>query len=377
MSVRGNWNAGDVRTLVLFSGLVLMVGLLVWPSFVGRVHYARTRAELRAIRDAARGAELSSVGKLFTTLARVVGPAVVNVTSKRRLVLVADEIAALRSGGGLIGATDEVVGSGVLVDSAGVVVTNYHVVARGDSIEVALADGRRFPARLAGADAATDLAVLRIDAADLPAASWGDSDTVEVGEMVWAFGSPFGLDRTLTYGIVSGVGRRGVTDNPLQEFLQTDASINPGNSGGPLVDAQGRVIAINTAIANPQSANNVGFAIPVANARPIIDDLRLGRPAAFLGVSTVTVTPAVARERDLATGTGALVTRVSPGSAAATAGLREGDVIVSIGGEPVNEASDVQALVRGRRPGNTVEVGVARGGEMLTLRATLTERPTA
>ena len=272
-------------------------------------------------------------------------------------------------------------GTGFVITPDGYIVTNSHVVEGATQISVAFTDGSEKPAELVGREPASDLAVLKVAGTSLPTVELGDSDAVQPGDEVVAIGNALALDGglSITRGIVSGL-RRTVSTNTgstLIGMLQTDAAINPGNSGGPLVDAQGRVIAINTAIANPQSANNVGFAIPVANARPIIDDLRLGRPAAFLGVSTVTVTPALARERDLATGTGALVTRVSPGSAAATAGLREGDVIVSIGDQPVTEASDVQALVRGRRPGNTVEVGVRRGGETVTLRATLTERPTA
>ena len=239
--------AANWRTLLLFAGFVTLVGLIVWPSLAGRIQYAKTRAELSAIRDAAAGAELKSVGKLFTTLARVIGPAVVNVTAKKRVHTLADEIASLR-GETPAGATDESVGSGVIVESDGVILTNYHVVAQSDEIDVTLADGRRFKATLVGADAATDLAVLRVDAKDLPKADWADSDTVEVGEMAWAIGNPFGLDRTITYGIVSAVGRRGVVDNPFQEFLQTDASINPGNSGGPLVDVHGHVMGITTAI---------------------------------------------------------------------------------------------------------------------------------
>ena len=237
----------DRRTLLLFLGFVTLVGLIAWPSFVGQMQYARTRAELAAIRDSAAQAELKSVGKMFTTLARIIGPTVVNVTSKKRVTSVADEIAALR---GLrpIGKTAEEVGSGVIVERDGVIVTNYHVVANSSEVDVALADGRRFTATLIGADAGTDLAVLRIEAEDLPVATWGDSDTVEPGEMVWAIGNPFGLDRTITYGIVSAVGRRGVLDSPYQEFLQTDAAINPGNSGGPLVDVHGRVMGITTAI---------------------------------------------------------------------------------------------------------------------------------
>ncbi|NBP81792.1 serine protease, partial [bacterium] len=214
----------QTRTAVLMLGLVILVTLIVWPSLQGRIQYARTRAELAAIRDAAGQAELTSVGKLFTTLVRVVGPAVVQVEASRQIRTLADEINALR-GIDSSSATDETLGSGVIVDESGVIVTNYHVVAQADEIGVNLADGRELPATLVGSDAASDLAVLRIDADNLVAATWGDSNDLEVGEMVWAIGNPFGLDRTVTYGIVSGTGRRGVLDNPFQEFLQTDASV--------------------------------------------------------------------------------------------------------------------------------------------------------
>jgi len=246
---------------------------------------------------------------------------------------------------------------------------------------VAFTNGDERPAELIGREAASDIAVLKVEAEGLATVELGDSDEVQVGDEVVAIGNALALDGglSITRGIVSGLHRTVSTNTGATLFgmLQTDAAINPGNSGGPLVDAAGRVVAINTAIANPQASNNVGFAIPIANAKPIIDDLRLGRPGAFLGVGTVTVTPAIARQQDLGVTAGALVTRVTPGSAADEAGIREGDVIVSIAGQPVAETSDVQILVRRQRPGDAVEVVVNRAGETRTLRATLTERPAA
>jgi S1-C subfamily serine protease len=358
--------AANLRTILLATGLVVLVSLIAWPSFVGRLQYARTRAELAAIRDAAAQAELRSVGKLFTTLARVIGPTVVNVTSKRRVVTIADEIAALR---GLTtrGATDEEVGSGVIVDAGGVIVTNYHVVANSDEIDVTLADGRRFTADLVGADAATDLAVLRIDAAELPAAAWGDSDSIEVGEMVWAIGNPFGLDRTLTYGIVSAVGRRGVLESPYQEFLQTDASINPGNSGGPLVDVHGRVMGITTAIVG-RNYTGIGFAIPSNTARDVSRAiLQSGYvERGYLGMALQATPPSV---------TGVLVAGIEPGSPAALAGIRPGDVVVSYDGEPVAEPAEL-VLQTTRTPiGDTVPVGIVRDGRAETVVVQVGRRP--
>jgi serine protease Do len=361
--------AANRRTLLLFLGLVALVGLIVWPSMAGRIQYAKTRAELSAIRDAAAKAELRSVGKMFTTLARVIGPAVVNVTSKPGLRPLADEIAALR-GDLAPGAANEAVGSGVIIDAGGIIVTNYHVVAQGGEIDVALADGRRFKARLVGADAATDLAVLAIDAKDLPTADWADSDEVEVGEMAWAIGNPFGLDRTITYGIVSAVGRRAMPDNPFQEFLQTDASINPGNSGGPLVDVHGHVIGITTAIVG-KGFRGIGFAIPSNTARRVADEIRTTGHVerGYLGMALKDPPPCAAGA------TGAVVAAVEPKSPAAAAGVEPGDVVVSFDGEAITEPAALVLLLTRAPVGVEVPLEVVRDDEPLTLTVRVGRRP--
>jgi S1-C subfamily serine protease len=361
--------AGRWRTLALFGGLVLLVGMLVWPSFAGRLHYARTRAELRAIRDAAHGAELTSVGKLFTTLARIIGPAVVNVTSTRHVTGITDEIAALR-GDAATAVTGERVGSGVIIGEQGVIVTNYHVVSRSDEIQVSLADGRRFVADLVGADAASDLAVLRVDARDLPVAVWGDSDTVEVGEMVWALGSPFGLDRTLTYGIVSAVGRQGVTDSPYQEFLQTDASINPGNSGGPLVDVHGRVMGITTAIVG-QDYSGIGFAIPSNTAREVCEEIVASNAHVERGYLGLALRPPVAVKAAV----GVLVAGVEPRSPAALAGIAAGDVVVAFDGEEVTDPAELVLMLTRSEVGSEVVLEVVRDGERQAVEVRVGRRP--
>jgi S1-C subfamily serine protease len=181
----------------------------------------------------------------------------------------------------------------------------------------------------------------------------------------------------VTRGIISGTNRTVETNvgGSLLGMVQTDAAINPGNSGGPLLDASGRVLGINTAIANPNAAQNVGFAIPISKAQPIIEDLRLGRAAAFLGVTTDTVTPALARERDLAVSSGALVIEVTADAPADDAGLQSGDVIIDIGGEPIDGSGDVPTAIRSHRPGDAVKVVVNRDGERVELDATLAERP--
>jgi S1-C subfamily serine protease len=202
-----------------------------------------------------------------------------------------------------------------------------------------------------------------------------------VGDEVVAIGNALALEGGLsvTRGIISGTDRIVDTDvgSTLLGMLQTDAAINPGNSGGPLLDSQGRVLGINTAIANPASAQNVGFAIPISRAKPIIEDLRLGRAAAFLGVSTRNLTPASARELDLAIDRGAYVAEVTAGTPADDAGIQQGDVIVEIGGKEIEDSGDMQTTIREHRPGDKVTVVVDRKGERKTLDATLTERPEA
>jgi S1-C subfamily serine protease len=271
-------------------------------------------------------------------------------------------------------------GTGFVITSDGFVVTNNHV-ADSSRIEVAFTNGEVESAEVVGTDPSTDLAVLKVDRSGLPTIELGDSDGAQVGDEVVAIGNALALEGGLsvTRGIISGTNRTVDTNvgASLVGMLQTDAAINPGNSGGPLLDASGRVIGINTAIANPASAQNVGFAIPISKARPVIEDLRLGRTPAFLGVSTQNVTPALARERDLAVDSGAYVLSVTSGAPADDAGVREDDVIISIGGTEIRSSADVQTAVRSHRPGESVKVVVMRGADRVELDAVLAERPEA
>ncbi len=363
-------SAGAVlQTALLALGLVILIALIAAPGVMERIQYAKVRGELAAIRDAAAVRELAPVGKLFTTLARLIGPTVVNITTTRRVLLPADESVALRSESR--GATDIEIGSGVIVAADGVIVTNNHVVDEADRIEVTLADGRRFVAHLVGADEKRDLAVLRIDAADLPAATWGDSDSLEVGEMVWAIGNPYGLDRTLTYGIISAVGRRGVVGNTFGNFLQTDASINPGNSGGPLVDVHGSIMGITTAIAQPGS-KGIGFAIPSNTARRVCDEIiRDGFvESGFLGIQ-----PEDPPAGYSTVSGAALVRAVIPNAPADLGGIMPGDLIVAFDGERVAGSTHLSLLILNAEVGSDVTIEILRGDRRLSLPVRVGQQP--
>ena len=271
-------------------------------------------------------------------------------------------------------------GTGFVISPDGVIVSNNHVVEGATNIQAVFADGTSLPAKVLGRNAASDLAVLKVEGTNLPTLALGNSNDVQVGDDVVAIGNALALSGGLsvTRGIISGLHREVPTNTGavLEDLLQTDAAINPGNSGGPLVDAQGRVIAINTAIANPSTAQNVGFAIPISNAGAIIDQLRNGRQPAFLGVRSENVGAAKAAGRSVAVDRGAYVTTVVSGSPADVGGLRTGDVVVRIDDKPVDSAAQLGSVVRQYRPGDKVTVVVNRDGTELSVEATLSEGPT-
>ena len=268
-------------------------------------------------------------------------------------------------------------GSGVIFDAArGLVVTNHHVVKDAQEIAVLLKDRRVMTAQLVGSDPLTDVAVLRIPAEGLTAVRLADSDTVNVGDFVVAIGNPFGIGQTVTSGIVSAVGRSGLSMEGYEEFIQTDASINPGNSGGALVNLRGELIGINTAIIAPTGANvGIGFAIPTNMVSAVVEqilkfgEVRRGR----LGVTTSDLTPAAAKELGVAPTEGAIVQQVEKGSAAERAGLRPRDVVVAVNGRPIRSSAELRNRIGLIPVGEEVELNVLRGPRELRLRARVAE----
>jgi len=268
------------------------------------------------------------------------------------------------------------VGSGVLVTADGYVLTNNHVVEESDEIRVALPDGRELKARIIGADPRTDVAVVKIEAEDLRFATLADSDLLRVGDIVFAVGNPLGVGQTTTMGIVSATGRSNLRliDEGYENFIQTDASINPGNSGGALVDANGRVVGINTAIISTSRGNiGIGFAIPINLAstimRSLIETGAVSR--GFLGVSLQDLDPELGQEFGVKDGKGVVVVDIQPDSPAEKAGLRQGDVITGIDGRPTLSSNELRLTVSQMLPGTSVAISVVRDGEAKELSVTL------
>ena len=267
-------------------------------------------------------------------------------------------------------------GSGVVVRSDGIVLTNAHVVGNVRAVEVRLADGRRIDGQVLGRDPSIDIAVVRVEAGDLPAAPIGDSDELEAGQTAIAIGNPLGLERTITTGVVSAVNRspRGFG---LDGLIQTDAAISPGNSGGPLLDSRGRLIGINTAVIDAPGAEGLGFAIPINLAQKAVAQIiATGRVVrAFLGIQFVDIEPELARQFRLPTSEGVIVTAVGAGTPAARAGLVRGDIITRLGGTAIRQGGDVRRTLRERRPGDTIRITVVREGGSRELSARLVTAP--
>ena len=277
-------------------------------------------------------------------------------------------------------------GSGFVVSSDGLIVTNAHVVDGSDKVEVTLKDGRTYQGKVMGADSLTDVAVIKIEAEDLPAVTFADSEQLQPGEWAIAIGNPLGLDNTVTTGIVSATGRTsaqiGVADKRVS-FIQTDAAINPGNSGGPLLNAKGEVIGVNTAII--QNAQGIGFAIPVNTARDIAEELiakgRVEHP--FLGIQMAEITPELKKQfknrtdKELTANKGILIIEVVPNSPADKAGLKQGDIIQQVDSQSVTQANEIQQAVAKTEIGQKLPVSLQRNGKRLKLNVKVGVLPAA
>ncbi|ATA20510.1 serine protease DegQ [Gibbsiella quercinecans] len=269
----------------------------------------------------------------------------------------------------------EGLGSGVIIDSAkGYILTNNHVINNADKIKVQLNDGREFDAKLIGRDEQTDIALLQVSATNLTAVKMADSDQLRVGDFAVAVGNPFGLGQTATSGIISALGRSGLNLEGLENFIQTDASINRGNSGGALVNLNGELIGINTAILAPSGGNvGIGFAIPSNMAQKLSQQLiEFGEvKRGLLGIKGSEMTAEMAKAFNTTAQRGAFVSEVMPKSAAAKAGIKAGDILISIDGKPVSSFAELRAKVGTTAPGTTIKVGLLRDGKPLEVAVTL------
>lgn len=356
-----------MKTPVSFSA-VLFLGLGLAGLFVGSplstVSAADVPSTPRAVSPGLR--LLEELQTVITDLAEQAKPSVVSIFPIQAS-------GRLRDGERVPSSTGS--GSGVIIDAAGHIITNNHVVGDASEVEVRLSDKTKLFAQVIGKDPDTDLAVLKVTADHpLPAAHFGDSSGVKVGQWVLAVGNPFGLDRTVTLGVVSGIGRENINLSRYENFIQTDASINPGNSGGPLFDLRGDIIGINTAIIN--FAQGIGFAIPSNMAKQVMNQLiAKGKVVrAWLGVGLQPLTPDLASKFGVEENEGVLVNEVFERDPAALAGIKPGDVITKVDGALVDTPNKLSRLVAALDPGSTTRVEVVRDGKRLNLQVALSER---
>jgi S1-C subfamily serine protease len=370
------------RRLVLLVGAAALLGgllggqLWVWIDRAADLQPPAVQAAV----------ELTPDEQINIRVYRLASPAVVNITTT-----------AVAYDFFLNPIPKEGTGSGAIIDRAGHILTNFHVIEGARRLEVTLADGSKWPARVVGADPTNDLAVIKIEAPahQLTVVSLGDSSHLVVGQKVLVIGNPFGLERTLTAGIISSLGRSIRADNGrlIRGIIQTDAAINPGNSGGPVLNSSGEVIGVSTAIFSPSGGSvGVGFAVPINTAKRIIPELisrgSIARP--FLGISGHEIFPALAQALRLPVKEGILVVEVTPGSPAQHAGIRGGDravqvgnMIVRVGGDIITQIDSVQVrsfeelsdYIDAKRPGDTVRITLNRQGQFRTVEVRLRERP--
>ncbi|MDR1888141.1 MAG: Do family serine endopeptidase [Zoogloeaceae bacterium] len=335
---------------------------------------------------ASDGAANKVAGAGFREAAKKALPAVVHIfTSQevkvRRNPLLDDPIFRHFFGEGFEddgGRQESGLGSGVIVSPDGYILTNFHVIDAADQIEVALADGRKLKAKVVGSDPESDLAVIRVDAGSLPAITFGRMDNVGVGDMVLAIGNPFGVGQTVTMGIVSALGRTHLGINTFENFIQTDAAINPGNSGGALIDAEGTLIGINTAIYSRTGGSlGIGFAIPVSSARKIMEQIIQNGVVirGWIGVEAQEITQELAESFGLPDTNGALIAGVVRGSPADQAGIKPGDVLLAVGASDIRDPQAMLDVIAALKPGEEADFRLRRARSITGIKVKIGQRP--
>jgi serine protease Do len=380
------WVATVVLVAALVGGGVLAIGFRNWS---GHEVYGAPSPDVRLARNEAP-VPLADFSNGFASVLKPALPAVVNIHTSKIAKQGQNAMPFLNDPffqqffGNQFGRQmqprperEQSLGSGVIVTSDGTILTNNHVIDGASDIKVELSDKREFSAKLVGTDPRTDIAVLKIEATGLPTLALGDSSKLQVGDVIFAIGDPFGVGETATMGIISATQRSGLGIENYEDFIQTDAPINPGNSGGAMIDLHGNVIGINTAIETGGAGGSVGigFAIPINMAHSVMDQIvRHGKVVrGYLGLYPQDVTPQIAKQFGLTEPGGALIAEVSPDTPASRAGLKRGDVILKVNGEPVRSANDLRLRISQTAPGTTVKLAISHDGKPQDVNLTLGE----
>jgi serine protease Do len=382
------WVATVVVIAAFAGGALLSQGFRDWA---GHTVLGSPREPI-AIAQNALPVSLGNFANGFSAVIKPALPAVVNIRTSKMVKAQANQVSPFfndpmfrqffgdQFGGGKPHAErEQALGSGVIVTADGTILTNNHVIDGASDIKVYLSDKREFKAKLVGADPKTDIAVLKIDAGGLPTLPLGDSSQLNVGDLIFAIGDPFGIGETATMGIVSATGRGQLGIEDYENFIQTDAAINPGNSGGAMIDIHGNLVGVNTAILSHGSGGNegVGFAIPMSMAKPVMDQiLAHGKVVrGYLGVHIQDLSPEIAKAFNYNLSGGALIGDVSPNTPASKAGLQKGDVIVKLDGQPVSDYVDLRLRISQMAPGTSVKLDVWRDGKTQDYTVALGELP--
>ena len=373
------------QSVTVTLGVLLAVSVIRPEWLKGMNGPSQDAKPVVTVAQAPAGTGAPATGVTFSNAAKQAMPAVVNIfTSKevrtQRAPFLDDPMFRRFFGDRLDDheQRQSSLGSGVIVSQQGFILTNHHVVEAADEIQVALADGRDVPAKLVGADPETDLAVLKVDLKDLPAITFGSSETLRIGDVVLAIGNPFGVGQTVTMGIVSAVGRSHLGINTFENFIQTDAAINPGNSGGALIDVSGQLVGINSAIYSRSGGNQgIGFTIPVSLAKKIMEQIiQSGHVTrGWIGVEVQDVTPELADSFNLGAQKGALIAGVLRNAPADRASIKPGDIVVDIEGKIVADSSSLLNLISDLPPNMEAKIKVIREQKPLNLKVKIGTRP--